>query len=378
MRTVRTFIMIGSLLLLVAALVAPAEAQAPAARTQWKMQSSWPAGDFHQVNPKGLVEKIGEMTGGRLQVDLQPAGAVVQAFEVLDAVSRGLLDAGHSWPGFWTGKHPAATLFGSAPGGPYGMNSEDYLGWIYLGGGLELYNELLQKELKMNVVVFPTFGETPEPQGWFRKPLKSAADLKGLKFRATGIAAEVFKELGMAVVSIAPGEIVPALERGVVEAAEFSDPSADMAIGLHQVRKFYHMPGIHQPTGIMELQVNKPKWDALPADVQAIVKYAAMAEALHYTVKMLDRNSQDLVTLVTKHGVTVVETPRDVLHEILKAWDKVAERKAKESPFFAKVLESQKAWAQRVVPYRRCCHPPYELAADYYWKGVNPYKILKP
>lgn len=378
MDTMRTVFATGSLALLAALLPAQADAQAPAAKVQWKMQSSWPATDFHQVNPKGLVEKIGEMTGGRLTIDLQAAGTVVAAFEVLDAVNRGALDAGHSWPGFWTGKHPAATLFGSAPGGPYGMNSEDYLGWIYLGGGLELYNELLQKELKMNVVVFPTFGETPEPQGWFKKPIKSPADLKGLKFRATGIAAEVFREMGMSVVSVAPGEIVPSLERGVVDAAEFSDPSADMAIGLHQVRKFYHMPGIHQPTGIMELQVNKQKWEALPPDVKAIVKYAAMAESLHYTVKMLDRNSQDLETLVTKHGVTVVETPREVFAEILKAWDKVAERKAKENAFFAKVLESQKAWAKRVVPYRRCCHPPYELAADYYWKGENPYKIVKP
>jgi len=376
MRSLRSLTVLGLLMLL--ALAAHADAQAPAAKAQWKMQSSWPAADFHQVNPKGLVDKIAEMTGGRLQIDLQPAGAVVQAFEVLDAVNRGLLDAGHSWPGFWTGKHPAATLFGSAPGGPYGMNAEDYLGWIYLGGGLELYNELLQKELKLNVMVFPTFGETPEPQGWFRKPIKSVGELKGMKFRATGIAAEVFKEMGMSVVSIAPGEIVPALERGVVEAAEFSDPSADMAIGLHHVRKFYHMPGIHQPTGIMELQVHRPKWDALPADVKAIVRHAAMAEALHYTLKMLDRNSQDLVTLVSKHGVTVVETPREVFEEILKAWDKVSERKAKENAFFGRVLESQKTWAQRVVPYRRCCHPPYEFAADYYWKGANPYKIVKP
>jgi TRAP-type mannitol/chloroaromatic compound transport system substrate-binding protein len=378
MRSPRTLVTIGTLLLVIAALTLPGAAQAPAKNAQWKMQSSWPAADFHQVNPKGLVDKIAEMTGGRLKIDLAPAGAVVPAFEVLDAVNRGILDAGHSWPGFWTGKHPAATLFGSAPGGPYGMNSEDYLGWIYLGGGLELYNELIQKELKMNVVVFPTFGETPEPQGWFRKPIKSVAELKGLKFRATGLSAEVFREMGMAVVSVAPGEIVASLERGVVEAAEFSDPSADMAIGLHQVRKFYHMPGIHQPTGMMEIQINKRKWDELPADVKSIVKYGAMAEALHYTLKMLDRNSEDLFTLVSKHGVTVVETPKEVMDEILRAWDKVAERKAKENPFFAKVLESQRSWAQRVVPYRRCCHPPYDLAADYYWKGVNPYKILRP
>jgi TRAP-type mannitol/chloroaromatic compound transport system substrate-binding protein len=343
-----------------------------------KAQSTWPATDFHQVNPKGLVEKIEEMSGGRLKIELMPAGTIVPPLELLNSVHRGVVDAGHSWPGFWTGRHPAASLFGSMPGGPFGMNSEDYLAWLYLGGGLELYQELLQKELKMDVVVFPTFGETPEPMGWFPRPIKSVGELRGLKFRATGLSAEVFKEMGMTVVSTAPGEIVPALERGVIDAAEFSDPSADMALGLNNVRKFYHMPGIHQPTGIMEFYVHQKKWEPLPRDIKAIVKWAAMAESLHYTAKMLDRNSQDLETLVAKHGVTVVETPREIMLEILKAWDKVADRKAKENPFFAKVLESQKAWAKRVVAYRRCCHPPYELAADYYWAGVNPYKIKKP
>jgi TRAP-type mannitol/chloroaromatic compound transport system substrate-binding protein len=357
-----------------------AERRPASAQSQFtlKVQSTWPAADFHQVNPKGLVEKIQEMSGGRLKIDLMPAGTVVPPLELLSAVNKGVVDGGHSWPGFWTGRHPAASLFGSMPGGPYGMNSEDYLSWLYLGGGLELYQELLQKELKMEVVVFPTFGETPEPMGWFSKPIKSLKELRGLKFRATGLSAEVFKEMGMTVVSTAPGEIVPALERGVIDAAEFSDPSADLALGLPQVRKFYHMPGIHQPTGIMEFYINRQKWEPLPADLKAIVKWGAMAESLHYTAKMLDRNSQDLETLVTKHGVTVVETPKEIMVEILKAWDKVADRKAKENPFFAKVLESQRAWAKRVVAYRRCCHPPYELAADYYWAGVNPYKITKP
>jgi TRAP-type mannitol/chloroaromatic compound transport system substrate-binding protein len=344
----------------------------------FKIQSTWPATDFHQVNPKGLVEKIQEMSGGRLKIELLPAGAVVPPLELLNAVNKAVVDGGHSWPGFWTGRHPAASLFGSMPGGPYGMNSEDYLAWLYLGGGLELYQELLQKELKMDVVIFPTFGETPEPMGWFAKPIKSLQELRGLRFRATGLSAEVFKEMGMTVVSTAPGEIVPALERGVIDAAEFSDPSADMALGLATVRKFYHMPGIHQPTGIMEFYVNRQKWEPLPADLRAIVKWGAMAESLHYTAKMLDRNSQDLETLVTKHGVTVVETPKEIMVEVLKAWDKVADRKVKENPFFARVLESQRAWAKRVVAYRRCCHPPYELAADYYWAGVNPYRIKKP
>jgi TRAP-type mannitol/chloroaromatic compound transport system substrate-binding protein len=380
-RSTLPFLAILLALATVALLLAGSAERRPAsAQNQFnlKVQSTWPASDFHQVNPKGLVEKIQEMSGGRLKIDLLPAGTVVPPLELLNAVNKGVVDGGHSWPGFWTGRHPAASLFGSMPGGPYGMNSEDYLSWLYLGGGLELYQELLQKELKMEVVVFPTFGETPEPMGWFSKPIKSLAELRGLRFRATGLSAEVFKEMGMTVVSTAPGEIVPALERGVIDAAEFSDPSADMALGLPQVRKFYHMPGIHQPTGIMEFYVNRQKWEPLPADLKAIVKWGAMAESLHYTAKMLDRNSQDLETLVTKHGVTVVETPKEIMIEILKAWDKVADRKSKENPFFAKVLESQRAWAKRVVAYRRCCHPPYELAADYYWAGVNPYKIKKP
>jgi len=351
---------------------------ADAATITWKVQSTWTAGDFHHVNPKGLVEKIEAMSGGRLKIDLLAAGAVVPAFEVLDAVHKGILDGGHSWPGYWYGKHPAATLFGSVPGGPFGMSAEDFLGWLYLGGGKELYNELLQKELKLNVVALPTFGETPEPLGWFGKPIKDVASFKGLKFRAGGMSAEVFKMMGMSVVTLPGGEIVPAMQRGVIDAAEFSDPSSDMAMGFQDVRKFYHMPGIHQPTGIMELLIGKKHWDALPADLRAIVETASMAETIHFTVKMLDQNSKDLNTLVTKHGVKVIETPREIMLDVLKAWDKVAEKYTKDNPFFARVFESQKKWAERIVPYRRIGHPPYDLAADYYWGTINPYKVQKP
>jgi len=343
----------------------------------WKIQSTWPAADFHQVNPTGLKEKIEAMSGGRLKLDLMPAGAVVPAFELLGAVSKGILDAGHAWPGYWTGKHPAATLFSSVAGGPFGMSTEDFLGWVFEGGGLELYNELLQKELKFNVVAFPTFGEAPEPQGWYEKQIKNLGDFKGLKFRAAGMSAEVFRAMGMSVVTLPGGEIAPALERGVIDAAEYSDPSSDMAMGFHDLRKYYHMPGIHQPTGFMELLVNKNKWDELPDDLKAIVRYASMAEALHFTIKMLDRNSQDLAKLVDEHGVTVVQTPRDILQEVLTGWDKVAADFSKKNAFFAKVLESQKAWAKRVVPYRSVAHPPYDLAAEYYWGSENPYKVVK-
>src|SRR4030042_1825424 len=195
----------------------------------WKMQSTWTAGDFHQTSPKKFVETVEAMAGGRLKITLQAAGAIVPPFEVLDAVHKGILDVGNSWPGYWFGKHPACTLFSSVAGGPFGMDNLDFLSWYHMGGGKDLYNELLQKELKLNVIAFACSGETPEPQGWFKKPVKDVKAFKGLKFRAAGAAAEVFKNMGLTVVILPGGEIVPALQRGAIAAERFSDPSSDMA-----------------------------------------------------------------------------------------------------------------------------------------------------
>ncbi len=342
----------------------------------WKMQSTWTATDWHQENPRGFVKKVETMSGGRLKIELLPSGAVVPQGELLDAVHKGILDACNSWPGYWYGKHPAFTLWGSIPGGPFGMNNEDFLGWLYLADGLKLYNELLQNEMKLDLICFPSFGETPEPLGWFNKQIKSVADFKGLKFRAGGMSAEVFQAMGMSVVTLAGGEIVPALERGTIDAAEYSDPTSDSSVGFQDVRKFYHMPSVHQPTGIMENLINKKKFEELPDDLKAIVEYAAMAQTMHYTVQMADRNSRDLQTLVEQKGVKVCVTPRDLQVEILKAWDQVAAKKSSENPFFKKVLDSQKEWARRMVSYRMLGHPDYKLAAEYYWSTENIYKPL--
>ncbi len=344
----------------------------------WKMQSAFAAGAYEYVNPRDLAARIEEMSGGRIRIELLPAGAIVPAFEVLDAVHKGVLDAGHGWAGFWGGKHPAVALFGSPGGGPFGMGSEDYMSWLYIGGGMDLYNELIQKELRFDVVVFPSSIDPPEPLGWFRKPLKSTAEFRGVKFRTAGMAAELFREMGMSVVILPSGEIVPSLERGVIDAAEFHSPSADMSIGLHTVRKYFHMPSIHQPTGNMEFLINRKKWEELPADLKAIVRAACIAETLHFSLKHLDQNVKDMDTMVMKHGVHIVETSQEMLLEMLKAWDRLAERKSKESPFFGRVIASQRAWARRMVPFRTVSHPPYEMIADYYWKGVNPYKVIKP
>ena len=354
----------------------PAEAQEKVFK--WKLQSASPAADFMFVNNKDVVAKIEEMSGGRLKIEVLSAGAIVPPFEILEGVHKGIVDAGHSWTGWWSGKSLAAGLYGGTPGGPFGMNDDDFMSWFYMGGGWELYIEMLQKEIKYDVVGFATQKKIPEMFGWFKKPVKSVKELKGLKFRSSGMVAETFKEMGMSVVTLPPGEILPALERGVVDAGENCDATVDMSLGFHTVRKIYMMPSLQQTTGMMELLINKRKWDELPPDLQAIVKWACVAESFSFTLKVFSKNTESLETLVTKHGVNVVETPKEINLEMLKAWDRVAARKSKESPFFAKVLASQKAWAGRVVPYRMVAHPPYELAAEYYWKGLNPYKVKKP
>ncbi len=353
---------------------APAQSSA----VKWKLQSYLQSTQWEYGEPVLFAKMVDEMSGGRLKIETIPVGTVVPAGELLEAVHSGLLDATHCWPGYWYGKNSAAALFGSIPGGPFGMDHWDYLGWIFEGGGIDLYNELLQKEMKLNVIAFAMFGECPEAMGWFDKPVKTVADFKGLKFRASGLTLEVFKEMGLSVVQIAGGDLLPALERGTVDAAEWGDPSADLSTGFHEVRKYYHLPGIHQPTGISELTINKSKWDELSDDLKATVKYAALLTAYRFQALTDRQNATDTQTLVEKHGVTIVETPKEVLYGILDAWDRLAEAKSKENPFFAKVLQSQKEYAQGVVVFRSKGHPDYRAIAERYWGRSDPFKVLKP
>ncbi len=333
----------------------------------WKMQTTWPAGMALHSSAVALAKRIGELSGGRLKIDVTPAGTIVPAFEVLDAVNRGTLDAAHGWSAYWIGKHPAANLFSSVAGGPFGMDNVDYAGWLYQGGGLELYRELYADALKMKVIVFPSDIIAEEPLGWFKKPIKSVADLKGIKFRASGITAEIYKEFGMSVITLPGGEIVSALERGILDGAEFMCPTTDRQLGFQDVVKFYHAPGMHRSAGILELIVNKDSYDKLPADLKAIVDAAAKENMMRAWLDLVANNVRDLEALTTKHGVTLVETPKDVLIDILKAWDIVAARYVAKDPFFAKVYASQKEFAGKMVPYKRSFYPDYRITADYYW-----------
>ncbi len=356
-----------------------APSSAPAGKTlTWKVQSAWPTAHWQFANLKHLAEKIQAMSGGRLTMELLGAGAVVPAADDYGAVHNGLLDACHSHPAWHTGQEASLALFGTAAGGPFGLHGEDFLAWMHFGGGIALYNEILQQHMKLDVVMFPAYGQTPEGFGWYQKPIKTKDDLKGLKFRAAGLTSEVFKELGAAVVGTAPGEVVPALERGTLDATEYSDPVADYAAGIYEVRKYYELPGVHQLSGMHHLVVSKKNWNALPKDLQAIVEFACMAETLHFGLRTQVECTRILDDLVNKHGVTIVETPKDLQVDVLEAWDAVVERRSKESAIFAKVVASQKEFARKQVNMRRLVYAPYDVTADHYWRDDNPYKSVKP
>jgi TRAP-type mannitol/chloroaromatic compound transport system substrate-binding protein len=339
-------------------------------RFVWKVQSAWPASNLLHISAVELAKSIEEMSGGRLRWEMLAAGSVVGAFEVLDAVNRGLIDASHAWPGYWAGKNSAAGLFAPGPGGPFGMDREEYLSWLYAGGGLELYNEMLQKELKMNVVVpaFTTSLPYWEPLGWMKRPFNSLDDLRKLKFRTSGLGMEMMKTMGVSVVTLAGGEVIPALERGAVDGAEWAIPSHDILMGFHNVTKHLYMPDLRQPASYQEVLINKKKWDELPKDLQAIVKAASNAEIIRMTAVSVDLDSKAAEEFEKKHGVKILRTPPDVLKAQVEAIDKVYAAEAQKNPFFAKVLKSQRDFAQRAVPHAQRIRPPIEVVIAHYFK----------
>lgn len=348
--------------------VGQAPAQPSGSVVTLKMQSTWPTKDIFHETFVEWGKKSEEMAGGRLKIDILPAGAVVGAFQLIDAVHQGVLDGGHGVPAYWFGKSKAASLFGTGPS--LGMDAEMVLGWVRYGGGQQLYDELLQQVLKLNVLSFFHGPMPSQPLGWFRNEVKSVDDFKGLKYRTVGMAQDLMEILGASVQAIPGGEVVPSLERGVIEAAEYNNPTSDMLFGFQDVRKTYMVGSYHQQTEFLELLVNKTKWDSLPKDLQAIMKYAAMAESADFTWRMLDQNSRDLKDLKTNRGVTVIRTPKSILEAQLKGWDQIIAKESQADPFFAKVITSQQEWAARTVPLRReiPTDPPASLAADYWVK----------
>ena len=330
-----------------------------------KMQGAWGAKDIFNDFAMDYVKRVNEMAGGRLKIQYLISGAVVKAFRVQDAVHKGVLDAGHQVSVYWYGKSKVASLFGTGP--VFGQNANQGLAWIYYGGGLELYNELLAN-LGLNITGFFSMPMPTQPLGWFKKPIKSAEDMVGLKYRTVGLAADLMQKMGVKVTQLPGGEIVPALERGVIEAFEFNNPTSDRSFGAQDVSKVYMLGSYHQAAEFFEILFNKTKFDALADEQKAILKYAAEAASSANYWRGQDQYSKDLLWLRDEAGVKLYRTPTEVMEAQLKAWDEILPELEKD-PFFKKVVASQKEFAKRVAYYELLNSADYKLAFDHYFPG---------
>jgi len=306
------------------------------------------------------------MSGGRLRIDVLPAGAVVAAFQVLDAVNDGVLDAAHSVPVYWYGKNKAASLFGTGP--VFGGSATTMLSWFYEGGGKELYDELTQDILGMDVDGYLGFPMFAQPFGWFKEEVNTAEELEGYKYRTVGLAADLLQSMGMSVAQLPGGEIVPAMERGVIDAFEFNNPSSDRDFGAHDVAKNYYLSSYHQASESFEFLFSRFTMEDLDPDLRAILKYGVEAVSTANTAKAMRRYSADLQWLQNEAGVTVHRTSEDILAAQLEAWDKLIPE-LEQDPFMKKTLDSQRAWVEQVTYYELMNSPDYTLAFNHYFPG---------
>jgi TRAP-type mannitol/chloroaromatic compound transport system substrate-binding protein len=327
----------------------------------FKMQGAWGAKDIFNDMAVEYVDRVNEMAEGRMRIDYLVAGSVVKPFEVMEATSKGVIDAGHQVAVYWYGKSKVASLFGSGP--VTGCDAAQSLAWI-AKEGMPFYNELMQK-IGLNVVGFFAMPMPTQPLGWFKKPIKSASQLKGLKYRTVGLAADLMQELGCKVTQLPGGEIVPAMERGVIDAFEYNNPTSDMRFGAQDVAKNYMMGSYHQAQEFFEIIFNRKKYEALPKDLQMILRYGAEAASTANYALAMDNYSRDLQTLKNKDHVNVLRTPQDIFNAQLKGWDVLVKRISAEDPFFAKVWDSQKAWAKRVGYYSFYNSADYKAAYEH-------------
>ena len=349
-----------------AAAIVAAPAVSNAQTMTLRFQSTWPQRDIFHEFCNDYAARVNALSGGRLRLEVLASGAVVPAFQLQDAVHAGILDGGHGVTAYWFGKNKAYSLFGTPPA--YGWDAHNFLAWMNYGGGYDLYNELVTQITRVNVVGFLTGPMPCQPLGWFKRELTQASDLRGLKYRTVGLAADLFNELGSAVTILAGGEIVPALERGLIDGAEFNNPTSDSILGFPDVSKTYMLQSYHQSAEAFEVIFNKGKFDAMSAEQKAILKFAAESASSDMYWKALDRYSKDLAALRAR-GVNVIKTPDSILKAQLEAWDKVVARLSAENPFFKKVIDSQRAWAQRTVGYERINTPSREMSYTHFFGG---------
>ena len=329
-----------------------------------RWQSTWPSKDIFHEYALDFAKKVNDMTGGDLKIEVLPAGAVVPAFQLLDAVSKGTLDGGHGVLVYHYGKQNALALWGSGPG--YAMDANMLLSWHKYGGGKELLAKLYAS-IGANVVSFP-YGPMPtQPLGWFKNPVSKPDDFKGLKYRTVGISIDLFSGMGAAVTPLPGGEIVSAMDRGLLDAAEFNNATSDRVLGFADVSKVCMLQSYHQNAEQFEIMFNKAKFDALPAKMKAIIESAVDAASADMSWKAIDRYSKDYVELQTKDKVKFYKTPDAILKKQLEIFDEVAKKKAAENPLFKEILESQVEFARRTTQWEQDTVVGRRMAFDHYF-----------
>ena len=326
-----------------------------------RFQGAWPATDIRHEHALDYAKKFNEMGGGRARIEVLAAGAVVKPQELLDAVEKGVLDGCHAHPAYWARKDPAFTLFGSGPA--FGIDAGLLLAWMEYGGGRQLYEELYFRVLHRNVMGFLYGPMPPQPLGWFRKPVASAAQLKGMRYGASGAAAELARQLGGTIVETADEEILKAARAGRLDAAAPGDPERDRQLDLPVLM----LQSFHQPAPVFEVLFNRARYEALTPDLRAVARYAAQACSADAYWKVADQQSLEHASLRAGKKARLARTPEDVLRAQLKAWSAVAARGSKDNPQYEKILKSQQAWARRVVRWRLDTAADPRIAYDHWF-----------
>lgn len=336
---------------------------APAANAiTWKIQSGWAGNDLFQEMFLDWKQIVEEMSGGRIKIDALPVNAVTNINGAIDAVNSGTIDGAHHVPAYYYGKDHAVSLMGTGP--MMGMSGQMWLAWYYYGGGQALYEKLVQQKLKLNVVSLFHMPMQNQPLGWFKDVIRAPGDFQGMKFRTVGLATGIYQGMGATVVSVAGAEVASSLDRGVIDAAEFNNTTSDTVYGLPDARKVLMARSYHQPSEILEISLNKSKYDAMPADLRAIMRYGAWAESANGEWKQMFKNSDDYAKLLAK-GINIQKTPQSVLDAQLKAWDTVIAAESKDNADFVAILDSQKKWAQRLFPWADTINIPTPDSVSY-------------
>lgn len=340
----------GSAAALTASAMIPARAQSAA---RWKIQTAVPSSSIYFDLLKRFADRVDKMSNGRMKMEMLPDGAVVAAFEIFDAVDKGVVDGGYAWTHYWSGKNTAAGLFSNpAAGGGTGMDQLSHVAWLFQGGGNDLYRKFYQEVLKVDIEPLLVQPMGPDPLGWFRAPIASLDDFRKLKYRCPpGLVGEIFKEMGINAVAMPGGEIVPAAQRGVLDAAEWIGPADDLALGFHTVFKHYYLQGLHQSSDVGEVIFNRAGYGKLAPDLKAIIQAAAMASMTETYTYDVYRNAQAVQKLRSEFKVEIHDTPKDIFPAFVAATNKIYDREAGKNPLFKETLESQREFAKTVVPY---------------------------